>query len=127
VSFAYTHDLRGTKYWAAYGPPFCFLRANGCAAAAVIGPALFLLGAAAGHIYNMITAGNFAPGNAGVIFNTDIVIPIIELWHQRSVHSRGERLSCGRARYCDHRFLNLAFQPSVNERYRRVHLSGNGT
>ena len=53
--------------------------------AAVIGPALFLLGAAAGHIYNMITAGNFAPGNAGVIFYTDIVIPIIGfvlLWLQ---------------------------------------------
>jgi len=53
--------------------------------AAVISPALFLLGAAAGHIYNMITAGNFAPGNAGVIFYTDIVIPIIGfvlLWLQ---------------------------------------------
>jgi hypothetical protein len=51
----------------------------------VIGPALFLLGAAAGHIYYMITAGNFAPGNAGVIFYTDIVIPIIGfvlLWLQ---------------------------------------------
>jgi hypothetical protein len=44
--------------------------------AAVIGPALFLLGAAAGHIYNMITSGNFAPGNAGAIFYTDILIPI---------------------------------------------------
>jgi hypothetical protein len=33
----------------------------------------------------MITAGNFAPGNAGVIFYTDIVIPIIGfvlLWLQ---------------------------------------------
>ncbi len=27
--------------------------------------------------YQMITAHNFAPGNAGVIFYTDILIPII--------------------------------------------------
>jgi hypothetical protein len=53
--------------------------------AAVVGPALFLLGAAGGHLYQMITAGNFAPGNAGVIFYTDILIPIISfvlLWLQ---------------------------------------------
>jgi hypothetical protein len=45
--------------------------------AAVVGPSLFLLGAAGVHVHQMITAGNFAPGNAGVIFYTDIVIPII--------------------------------------------------
>ena len=53
--------------------------------AAVVGPALFLLGAAGGHLYQMITAGNFAPGNAGAIFYTDILIPIIGfvlLWLQ---------------------------------------------
>jgi hypothetical protein len=47
--------------------------------AAVVGPALFLLGAAGGHIYQMIAAGNFAPGNAGVISYTDILIPLIGL------------------------------------------------
>src|SRR5689334_21566939 len=36
--------------------------------AAVVGPACFLWGAAAGHVYQMIAAHNFAPGNAGVIF-----------------------------------------------------------
>lgn len=46
-------------------------------AAAIIGPAFFLLGAAGGHIYQMITAHNFAPGNAGLIFWTDIILPII--------------------------------------------------
>ena len=46
-------------------------------AAAVVGPSMFLLGAAGGHIYQMITAHNFAPGNAGIIFYTDILIPII--------------------------------------------------
>lgn len=49
----------------------------GMRAAAVVGPSMFLLGAAGGHIYQMITAHNFAPGNAGIIFYTDILIPII--------------------------------------------------
>lgn len=46
----------------------------------------FTLGAAVGHIREMITAHNFAPGNAGVIFWTDILIPLIGfllLWLQR--------------------------------------------
>lgn len=46
---------------------------------AVVGPSIFLLGAAAGHIHQMVTAHNFAPGNAGVIFWTDIFIPVIGL------------------------------------------------
>jgi hypothetical protein len=45
--------------------------------AAVIGPSIFLLGAAGGHIYQMVTAHNFAPGNAGVMFWTDILLPVI--------------------------------------------------
>lgn len=45
--------------------------------AAVIGPACFLLGAAVGHVVQMVTARNFAPGNAGVIFYTDIGVPIV--------------------------------------------------
>jgi hypothetical protein len=45
--------------------------------AAVVGPACFLLGAAAGHVYQMVSAHNFAPGNAGVIFWTDILVPIL--------------------------------------------------
>lgn len=44
---------------------------------AIVGPAFFLLGAAAGHVYQMIATHNFAPGNAGVIFYTDIFIPLI--------------------------------------------------
>ena len=54
-----------------------FRGAFGIRLAAVVGPACFYLGAAAGHIYQMIVANNFAPGNAGVIFYTDIVIPVI--------------------------------------------------
>ncbi|MDX2227155.1 MAG: DUF6790 family protein [Verrucomicrobiae bacterium] len=47
--------------------------------AAVVGPACFLWGAGAGHIYQMIVAGNFAPGNAGAMFVTDIILPVISL------------------------------------------------
>jgi hypothetical protein len=36
--------------------------------AAIVGPACFLWGAAGGHVFQMMTAHNFAPGNAGVIF-----------------------------------------------------------
>lgn len=62
-----------------------FRAAMGLRLAAVVGPACFLLGAAAGHLYQMITANNFAPGNAGVLFYTDILIPVIGfvfLWLQ---------------------------------------------
>lgn len=55
--------------------------------AAVVGPAIFLWGAAAGHIYQMIAAHNFAPGNAGIVFYSDIVGPLIGfafLWLQRN-------------------------------------------
>jgi hypothetical protein len=54
--------------------------------AAVVGPALFLLGAAGEHLYQIVVAGNFEPGNAGVIFYTDILIPLVGfalLWLQR--------------------------------------------
>jgi hypothetical protein len=63
-----------------------FRRSFDLRVAAVVGPALFLLGAAGGHLYQMIAAGNFAPGNAGVIFYTDILIPVVGLallWLQR--------------------------------------------
>jgi hypothetical protein len=54
--------------------------------AAILGPSIFALGAAAGHIYQMVTAHNFAPGNAGIIFYTDFIIPLIGfalLWWKR--------------------------------------------
>ncbi|WII71033.1 hypothetical protein QJS83_11225 [Bdellovibrio sp. 22V] len=47
---------------------------------AVIGMSCFLLGAAAGHAYHMIANHNFAPGNAGIIFYTDILVPLIGFW-----------------------------------------------
>jgi hypothetical protein len=53
--------------------------------AAIVGPGLFALGAGFGHIYQMITEHNFAPGNAGIIFYLDFLIPLIGfalLWLQ---------------------------------------------
>jgi hypothetical protein len=52
---------------------------------AVIGPSIFTLGAAVGHVRQMVTAHDFAPGNAGVIFYTDMIIPLfgfVLLWRQ---------------------------------------------
>jgi hypothetical protein len=52
---------------------------------AVISPSIFTLGAAIGHIQQMVAAHNFAPGNAGVIFYADIFIPLfgfVLLWLQ---------------------------------------------
>lgn len=45
--------------------------------AALLGPAVFLLGAAGGHIYQIIASGNLALGNAGSILYTDILLPVI--------------------------------------------------
>jgi hypothetical protein len=63
--------------------------------AAIVGPACFLWGAAGGHVYQMITTHNFAPGNAGVIFYSDVLVPIlgfIFLWLQRGTAARTHRL-----------------------------------
>jgi hypothetical protein len=54
--------------------------------AAVLAPSIFTLGAAVGHLYQMVSANNFAPGNAGIIFWTDILIPLFGfalLWLRR--------------------------------------------
>jgi hypothetical protein len=45
--------------------------------ATLIPPAVFSLGAAGGHIYQMIANQNFSPGNVGVVLPVDIVIPIV--------------------------------------------------
>jgi len=54
-----------------------FRRDFGLRLAAVTGPACFLWGAAGGHIYQMIARHNFSPGNAGVVFWTDLFLPVI--------------------------------------------------
>jgi hypothetical protein len=44
--------------------------------AAILGPSLFLWGAAVGHLLDMIRSHNFAPENAGVIFWSDVLRPV---------------------------------------------------
>jgi hypothetical protein len=45
--------------------------------AALIPPSFFSLGAAGGHIYQVIVAKNFSPGNVGVVLPVDMLIPVI--------------------------------------------------
>ena len=45
--------------------------------AAVIATSIWLLGAAAIHVSEMATAGNYNPGNAGVVFYMDIIGPLL--------------------------------------------------
>lgn len=55
--------------------------------ASILGPALFQWGAAVEHIRDMIATGNMAPGNAGVVFYSDIFLPVIGfalLWFKRA-------------------------------------------
>ncbi len=47
--------------------------------ATVIGSSVFLLGAAAGHIQQIVVAHNYAPNNAGAALYNDIVVPLILL------------------------------------------------
>ncbi|MGD9617819.1 MAG: DUF6790 family protein [Alphaproteobacteria bacterium] len=48
-------------------------------AAAVCAASIFLLGDAVGHVRQMLAAGNFAPGNAGVPFYMDIIAPLLAI------------------------------------------------
>ena len=45
--------------------------------ATLIPPSVFSLGAAGGHIYQMIAAHNFSPGNVGLVLPIDIIMPFI--------------------------------------------------
>ena len=66
--------------------------------AALVAPTCFLWGAAAGHVVQMVTAHNFEPGNAGVIFYSDILLPVFGLallWMQRCGGANASRLESG--------------------------------
>ena len=43
--------------------------------ATVVGYSIFLWGAAAGHVRQMVKERNFAPGNAGLVFYMDMLVP----------------------------------------------------
>jgi hypothetical protein len=58
--------------------------------AAILGPAMFQWGAAVGHINQIMTTGNMAPGNAGIMLYSDILLPIIGfalLWFKRTTNA----------------------------------------
>ena len=74
--------------------------------AAVIATSIWLLGAAAIHVSEMVDAGNYNPGNAGVVFYMDIIGPallIILLVYlryagricQRGATSGATQVTCG--------------------------------
>ncbi len=54
--------------------------------AAIVGPALFLWGAAGGHLVQIVKAGNFAPGNAGAVLWTDLLLPVLGFVLLRLAH-----------------------------------------
>ena len=56
-----------------------FWRDPGFKAAAVSAASIFLLGDAVGHVKQMLIAGNFAPGSAGVPFYMDIICPTLAI------------------------------------------------
>jgi hypothetical protein len=64
----------------------------GLRVAAVLGPSIFLLGAAFGHVYQMAVNHNFSPGNAGIIFYSDWMIPFIGFILLYRSYLGGERL-----------------------------------
>jgi hypothetical protein len=65
--------------------------------------ACLLIGAGVGHLRDIVTAGNFAPGNAGPILFTDLLTPtavFLLLWLARS---RGEERQTAQRRTPAHR------------------------
>jgi hypothetical protein len=45
--------------------------------ATLISPSVFSLGADGGHIYQMIVAHNFSPGNVGLVLPSNFLIPVV--------------------------------------------------
>ena len=63
------------------------------AAAAAIAAIVWYGGDAIGHVRQMIVAGNFAPGNAGPWFWTDVLVPIVLALCMAIIWKRRETLS----------------------------------
>ena len=55
----------------------CFWIRGNFWTATIIGFSVFYLGAAYGHIMDIIKHGNYAPGNAGAPLYLDIILPIV--------------------------------------------------
>ncbi len=67
-----------------------FRRDFGLRLAAIVGPTMFLWGAAVVHVREMIQNHNFEPGNAGITFWMDIFLPLFGYaflyawWHSQN-------------------------------------------
>lgn len=69
--------------------------------ASILGPAMFQWGAAVGHIHDIMTTGNMAPGNAGVMLYSDILLPVIGfmlLWFKRCTDRDEPLIAPGKVR-----------------------------
>jgi hypothetical protein len=74
-----------------------FRKDLGLRLAAITSPALFMWGAAGGHLYQMIANHNYSPGNAGIMFWVDVFFPAIGFllllgWHQTRKSDKRLRL-----------------------------------
>jgi hypothetical protein len=73
----------------------CFWIRGNFWTASIIGFSIFYLGSAYGHIINILSTGNYAPGNAGAVLILDILIPILlivllfvyKVQEKRAMHS----------------------------------------
>lgn len=78
---------------------YAFKNAFGVRVAAILGPSMFLLGAAGGHIYQIVTSDNLAPGNAGSVLYTDILLPVIGsalLWYKWKASGHANAMTASR-------------------------------
>ncbi len=69
-----------------------FWASIGFKTATVVAISIFLLGDAAGHVHQMMLAGNFAPGNAGLVFYMDIIQPLLSVALLLAVRARRDYL-----------------------------------
>lgn len=71
----------------------CLWMGSGFRLATILGYSVFLLGAAVGHIDQLVNFGNQAPGNAGAPLYADIIAPpvLLTLWAVHFVLSRRAR------------------------------------
>jgi hypothetical protein len=71
----------------------CLWMRSGFRLATILGYSVFLLGAAVGHLNQLINFDNKAPGNAGAPLYVDIIVPmaLLTLWTVHFVISRRAR------------------------------------
>lgn len=77
-----------------------FRASFGFRAAATVATAIWLWGDAVGHVRQMLVADNFAPGNAGPWFWSDVLVPLVmtvslaAMWRQTRKCDAAQPLEC---------------------------------